>query len=462
MRSPISWFLLFIIAIVALLAGEPGSAQTLDLSGLYLPVPLSGDAVKPISVKKQDEPSAKASFDTRFGGAGNELNARIVTALRDLPLAAGAWFTTGEHVRRYLAGFALTPINGVVVNVSGQRVEESAQAALNFNSPAWLTTNSLSGSFETVSPIAGLSFVGGYDYWRSLKTQLADNSLMTINFDGAEGHRYAAGFNLAVNSFLSLRATGGQEQATRYSVDGFFGTFDLKATIDAWTFSAGYWTSPNFGNGLQVGLDYRFANGVTFGGFGGYQKSQTDKPYVGLKLSVPLTPPTDFKGSANLVGGLDQHMGRMVNTMPGVPISAKSSGAIQVKLKPITAFFRTVFGDACSSSTPTPGCTFDAQTGARITVDRDGDYNNTGHGSDDLWYVQFDASGNAAVYNDLGQFQYFADVSSFAGYISGTTIGVGTSGVYWENTASGTYWLGQNGVLYSANIGEVRYGQAVN
>jgi hypothetical protein len=95
-------------------------------------------------------------------------------------------------------------------------------------------------------------------------------------------------------------------------------------------------------------------------------------------------------------------------------------------------------------------------------VDRDGDFNLHGNGSDDLWYVQFDGAGNGDVYDRLGVYQYSANVSSFAGYISGTTIGVGTTGFYWENIANGTYWLGQNGVLYSANVGDSRYGQAVN
>lgn len=124
--------------------------------------------------------------------------------------------------------------------------------------------------------------------------------------------------------------------------------------------------------------------------------------------------------------------------------------------------YETVYGDVCSTLEPTPGCTFLSSNGQRITVTEDPDYGYYGHGSDDLWYVTFDSSGNAQVYDRYGNFQYYADVSEFAGYIGGTTIGVGTTGFYWENVSNGTYWLGQNGVLYSANAWEGNYGEAIN
>lgn len=126
--------------------------------------------------------------------------------------------------------------------------------------------------------------------------------------------------------------------------------------------------------------------------------------------------------------------------------------------------YETVYGDVCrSSSEPTPGCTFVRSTGLRVTVSKDPNYNKFGYGSDDLWYVKFDASGRtAAVYNDLGVFQYYADISKFAGYISGSTIGVGTTGAYWENVSGKTYWFGKNGVLFSAQQGAANYGQAIN
>lgn len=124
--------------------------------------------------------------------------------------------------------------------------------------------------------------------------------------------------------------------------------------------------------------------------------------------------------------------------------------------------YETVYGDICSTMEPTPGCTFSRSTGLRITVSEDTDYDKYGSGSDDMWFVTFNSNGTATVRDDLGNFKYFADVSSFAGWVGGTTIGVGTSGLYWEDIRNGTYWLGKNGVLYSANYLETNYGQAIN
>ncbi len=124
--------------------------------------------------------------------------------------------------------------------------------------------------------------------------------------------------------------------------------------------------------------------------------------------------------------------------------------------------YETVYGDVCMNSEPTPGCTFSRQTGQRITVSADPVYDSQGYGSDDLWFVKFDSSGRASVYDDLGNFQYYANPSQFAGFIGGTTIGVGQTGFFWENVAGKTYWFGKNGVLYSANTGASNYGQAIN
>lgn len=125
--------------------------------------------------------------------------------------------------------------------------------------------------------------------------------------------------------------------------------------------------------------------------------------------------------------------------------------------------YETVFGDVCrGSSEPTPGCTFSRQTGQRITVSADPDYDSQGFGSDDLWYVKFDSNGNAQVFDDLGTFKYNARTNEFAGHINGTTIGVGVTGAFWENVSNKTYWLGQNGVLYSANNTAGNFGKAIN
>ena len=123
--------------------------------------------------------------------------------------------------------------------------------------------------------------------------------------------------------------------------------------------------------------------------------------------------------------------------------------------------YETVYGDACATYEATPGCTFN-RNGTRITVTQDPDYDKYGYTSDDLWFVEFDSSGRGKVYDDLGHYQYTAYVSAFAGYVGGTSIGVGTSGFYWEDIRSGTYWLGKNGVLYNANKGESNWGKAIN
>ncbi|MCX7674656.1 MAG: hypothetical protein N2Z70_02350 [Bdellovibrionaceae bacterium] len=124
--------------------------------------------------------------------------------------------------------------------------------------------------------------------------------------------------------------------------------------------------------------------------------------------------------------------------------------------------YETVYGDICATTEPTPGCTFDRRTGQRITVSQDPHYDRYFGASDDMWYVEFDNRGVARVYDEDGRFRYYADVSQFAGWVGGTYIGVGTSGAYWEDIRNGTYWLGKNGVLYSANLLESNFGQAIN
>ncbi len=80
--------------------------------------------------------------------------------------------------------------------------------------------------------------------------------------------------------------------------------------------------------------------------------------------------------------------------------------------------YETVYGDLCQNEEPTPGCTFDRNTGLRVTVTADPHYNDYGHGSDDLWYVKFDGGGQAAVYDDLGRFRILAQMSLLSQVIS--------------------------------------------
>lgn len=124
--------------------------------------------------------------------------------------------------------------------------------------------------------------------------------------------------------------------------------------------------------------------------------------------------------------------------------------------------YETVYGTECIGKEPIPGCTFFRKSGDRITVVEDPHYSRYGNGSDDMGYVEFSSSGKARVYSSSGVLLKTTDVSNFAGYIGGTTIGVGTTGLYWENVANKTYWLGENGVLYSANSGRSNYGEAIN
>lgn len=129
--------------------------------------------------------------------------------------------------------------------------------------------------------------------------------------------------------------------------------------------------------------------------------------------------------------------------------------------------YEDVYGATCRTYNVEPDCTFN-RDGTRVTVYQDRDYNLYGRGSDDMLFVVFDATGYGTVYSvdtqGQSRFEYYADVDEFAGYIPGTvsTIGVGTSGTYWEEVANGTYWLGRYGVLYSANQGESTYLEAIN
>lgn len=154
--------------------------------------------------------------------------------------------------------------------------------------------------------------------------------------------------------------------------------------------------------------------------------------------------------------------GAAVSTLVACGGGGSSGGGGHYNPGPIITYpFETVFGEVCTTSTPTPGCTFN-RDGTRVTIDQDANYNRYGYGSDDLYYVVFDGSGYGAVYDDLGRFMYSRHVSQFDGFISGTTIGVGNTGLFWENVSYGTYWIGRNGVLYSANPNDPNFGEAIN
>lgn len=127
--------------------------------------------------------------------------------------------------------------------------------------------------------------------------------------------------------------------------------------------------------------------------------------------------------------------------------------------------YETVYGSACSTFEPTPGCTF-YRDGSRITVEEDTHYNYYGNGSDDMSYVNFwtasDGQVYGDIYNNLGVFQRTSHISSFAGWVGGGYIGVGTTGLFWESVSGGQYYFGKNGVLYSGNAWASNFGEAIN
>lgn len=123
--------------------------------------------------------------------------------------------------------------------------------------------------------------------------------------------------------------------------------------------------------------------------------------------------------------------------------------------------YQKVNGEPCITAQPVPECTFERLNGVRIAVTQDPDYNRNGHGSDDMaWvYFRFDGLGEVTFADGSTEIRL---TNSFSGWISGNTIGVGTTGSHWENVAGGTYWLGRNGVLYSSNSWGTNFGKAIN
>lgn len=125
--------------------------------------------------------------------------------------------------------------------------------------------------------------------------------------------------------------------------------------------------------------------------------------------------------------------------------------------------YETLYGDVCSGYAPTPGCTFLRSTGERVDVSESADYDYYGFGADDLWLVEFNGSGTQAdVYDEFGNYQYTTSVSTFDGWVGGSNIGVGVTGLFWEDVSFGVYWWDSNGVLYSANGFDTNYGRAIN
>ncbi len=128
--------------------------------------------------------------------------------------------------------------------------------------------------------------------------------------------------------------------------------------------------------------------------------------------------------------------------------------------------YENVYGDVCTGKfDPTPGCTFNRDDGSRVIVSQSADYNLFGGKDGDLYRVEFDGNGYGDVYEVIGGVYYYLETrhaSSFSGWQGGSTIGVGTTGLFWENVAFGDYYLDSKGVLYSANVHESNFYEAIN
>ncbi|MCQ8875921.1 hypothetical protein NP945_29200 [Mesorhizobium sp. LMG17149] len=383
------------------------------------------------------------------------LNARIVAAFSDVPVAIGVAAEKGNGVARLMVGGAANLGELLAVQVTGQFVREDADQLFGLTTDKSVETWSLASSLDLrLSAATTVSL--GVDGWNSPSAMLIDEPFAKTRFDGASGVRVAPGFETYLDPSLRLGARIGYERAIDNGDDGLFAKVDFSKAFGKTSIEGTAWTSPNFGAGAQIGLGYAFDNDMTASVYAGYRDGMTQGAYLGAKLSMEFGPHASQE-SGGLINRLDRQMQYAEMTMPGVPKTARAAVSTE-----INSPFKTVFDVPCQSVEPTPGCTFFMANGNRITLADDPHYNRYGNGSDDLGYVRFDSVGNAAVYNNLGQYQYSSSASAFEGFVGGTTIGVGTTGFYWENVASGTYWLGKNGILYSANSGSSNFQQAIN
>lgn len=390
---------------------------------------------------------------------------RLISQLGDLPITLGLGGVVNDNSKQLDVGVLAGLGENAVVSLVFRASQESALRALGIVSDVSLMTYAGSAKAELIIPGSEGAFAltGHAEFWNAPGGIILHSDLLsTVTFGGASGFRVTPGFTLTLAGDVTLTGAIGWEQATLNGESGIFAELGATKQFDALRLGVTGWTSPNFGSGAKLNLEYEFDNGTRIGAFVGHDWSTRDHTMAGLRLSVP------FGGSAG--GGttpgtnsLGSHLDHVNTTMPGMPITARQKAVeTAVHSQPGAVWlFQTVDGSPCSTSEANPGCTFRLD-GTRIRVTDDPDYNTTGAGSNDLWYVNFDAAGDAAVFNEFGQFQYLASTADFAGFVAGTTIGVGTTGFYWEDISNGTYWLGQHGVLYSANFGNANYGQAIN
>ena len=402
------------------------------------------------------------SFETRYGTQW--FNGRLVSTLGDLPVAVGLGGIVNDKAIRLDAGIAAQLGEQSIVSFVFRGSNERADQALGVLTDERINTYAFSGRMEhALSDAPAVTLLARADGRHSpggiwLQTGL----LSTTSFGGADGFRLAPGFELNLDGGLSITGSAGWENGHWNGLSGLFAEIEAVVPLADFALSAKAWTSPNFGTGAKASLGYQFDTGLQVSLFAGYEQAAAEQTFAGIRFSMPLGGEPGA-GPAPLSSALGGHMDHVADTMPGVPFTARRGvNVVSTAPPPPPPIFRDVNGNACVVQEATPGCTFRLSNGSRLKVSDDPDFNRFGGGANDLWYVTFDGAGNAQVYNDLGQFQYLATASDFPGHIGGSTIGVGTTGFYWEDVTFGTYWLGRNQVLYSANGGTMNYEAAIN
>lgn len=399
------------------------------------------------------DPAARISGDARFSD-DFEPAIRAVSTLGSSPFALGIDYSNGGGTERLIGGLGWSATDNLTFVLSGQKVDQTAAQALGVPSTERIATWSASAAayFQMAQRARLTTHI---DAWSAGPQTFLASTPGQTEFLGASGFRLAPGADFAVSDRVTVGFEAGYESAHN-GISGFFGEIDLRAALDRFQLELNAWTSPNFGNGAQLTGGWQIGDRQTIAAYGGYTNGAA---FGGVKFTVALGAVAGTR-SAALVEDLDRHITRMKLKLPGMPSSARAAA---IASTPTFNLFQDVDGNVCPlASAPTPGCTFKVGSGDRITVADDPDYDRFGFGADDLWYVLVDSVGNAYVYDQTSTYQETKNVSDFAGYFGGTSIGVGTSGTLWENVAGGTYWIGANGVLYSANGSAPNFRQAIN
>jgi hypothetical protein len=398
-------------------------------------------------------PAARVSGDARFSDAFTPA-IRAISTLAHSPFAVGIDYSNGGGTERLIGGLGWSATDSLTFLLSGQKVDQTAAYALGLPSTERLATWSASAA-AYFQDTERTRLTVHLDSWSAGAQTFLAGTPGETRFLGVSGYRLAPGADLTMTDHMTAGFEAGYESGHN-GVDGFFGEIDLSIGMDPFSLELNAWTSPNFGNGAQLTGAWQVGDRQTAAAYGGYTNGAA---YGGVKFSVSLGGEPESRAAA-LVNDLDRHIARMKLKLPGMPRSARTAA---IASTPTFNLFQDVDGNVCPlASAPTPGCTFKVGSGARVTVVDDPDFNRFGFGRDDLWYVLIDGAGNAYVYDNSSVYQETRNLAEFAGYIGGTTIGVGTSGILWENVAGGTYWLGANDVLYSANNSASNFGQAIN